>query len=156
MQNLYSLFLLLHSWNRWLIVVSGLILIAMLITYLSSNRQFNSAVKATALTYISSLHLQLLIGLIFYFFISPFTQLALNDFGEAMKNADLRYWAVEHSLLNIIGIALVQIGYSKSKKKTVSKEKMKTLLIWSSIAFLIILLAIPMGIMGVERPWFRF
>lgn len=156
MQNLYSLFLFLHSWNRWLIVMSGLVLITLLITYLSTKKTYNTTVKTFAITYLSSLHFQLLIGLILYFFISPFTQLALSDFGEAMKNADLRYWAVEHTFLNLLGIILAQVGYSKSKKRLESNSKMKTLLIWNSIAFLIILLAIPVGIMGVERPWFRF
>lgn len=136
--------------------MSGLVLITLLITYLSTKKTYNTTVKTFAITYLSSLHFQLLIGLILYFFISPFTQLALSDFGEAMKNADLRYWAVEHTFLNLLGIILAQVGYSKSKKRLESNSKMKTLLIWNSIAFLIILLAIPVGIMGVERPWFRF
>ncbi|HLN53021.1 MAG TPA: hypothetical protein VK212_04890 [Lentimicrobium sp.] len=156
MQTFYSLFLFLHSWNRWLILLSGLLLIILLISYLLSNKAYNSVIKANVITYLSSLHLQLIIGLILYFVLSPFTQLALNDFGAAMKNPDLRYWAVEHSFLTLIGIVLAQTGYSKSKKKPDDKSKLKSMLIWNSIAFFIILLAVPIGLMGVERPWFRF
>ncbi len=131
-------------------------LIIMTAVYFSSKKQYNNVIKAFSITYLSSLHLQLLIGVVLYFFLSPFTQLAINDFGAAMKNADLRYWAVEHSLLNIVAIVIAQIGFSKAKRRTDSTRKLKSLLIWNSIAFIIVLLAIPMGIMGVERPWFRF
>lgn len=112
--------------------------------------------KTLALTFLSSLHVQLLIGLLLYIFLSPLTQAAFNDFGSAMKNSELRFWAIEHTLLNLIGIVLAQTGYSISKRKIGDQAKQRTLLIWTGIAFLIILLAIPMGIMGVERPWFRF
>ncbi len=131
-------------------------LIIMTAVYLSSKKQYNNVIKTFSITYLSSLHLQLLIGIVLYFFLSPFTQLAFNDFGAAMKNADLRYWAVEHSLLNIVAIVIAQIGFSKAKRRADSTHKLKTLLIWNSIAFVIVLLAIPMGILGVERPWFRF
>ena len=113
-------------------------------------------INKVALTFIISLHVQLLVGILLYFILSPLTEAALNDFGAAMKNSGLRFWAVEHSILNLVGIILAQIGYSKSKRKIQEKSKQKTLLIWTSIALFLILLVIPMGIMGVERPWFRF
>jgi len=125
-----------------------------LIASLSRNDNKISNTQGTALLFLITLHIQLLIGLLLYFIFSPLTKIAFSDFGSAMANADLRFWAVEHTLLNIIGIALVQIGYSKSKKKS-GKDKHKSLLLWMGIGFLLILLAIPFGIMGVERPWFR-
>jgi len=156
MGNLYNLFLIIHSWNRWIILLSGLVLLVALIYSLSTSKKFSNALKTIALTFLGSLHIQLLIGIILYVFLSPITQVAFNDFGSAMKNSGIRFWAVEHTLLNVIGIVLAQTGYSISKRKIDDKAKQKALLIWMGIAFLIILLAIPMGIMGVERPWFRF
>lgn len=156
MGNFYNLFLIIHSWNRWIILLSGVVLLVTLIYSLSKSQIFSNTLKAMALTFLGSLHIQLLIGIILYVFLSPFTQAAFNDFGSAMKNSGLRFWAVEHTLLNVIGIFMAQIGYSISKRKIDDKAKQKTLLIWMGMAFLIILLAIPMGIMGVERPWFRF
>lgn len=156
MGNLYNLFLIIHSWNRWIILLSGLVLLVTLIYSLSKSQKFNKVMKTLALTFLGSLHIQLLIGIVLYFFLSPFTQAAFKDFGSAMKNPELRFWAVEHTLLNVIGIILAQIGYSISKRKINDQAKQRTLLIWMGIAFFVILLAIPMGIMGVERPWFRF
>lgn len=112
--------------------------------------------KSIALTFLSSLHFQLLIGIILYIFLSPFTQAAFNDFGNAMKNSGLRFWAVEHFMINVVGIALAHTGCVLSKRKSNDMAKQKTLLIWTSMVLLIIVLAKPMGIYGAERPWFRF
>lgn len=156
MGSLYNLFLVLHSWNRWIILLAGIALIIASIIGLSNKDKFSPAHGFLRLTYLSSLHIQLLIGILLYFVFSPLTQAAFNDIGNAMKTSGLRFWLVEHTLLNVIGIVLAQIGYSKSKKKLSDKAKFKTLLIYTSISLFIILLAVPMGIMGVERPWFRF
>lgn len=156
MGSIYNITLFIHSWNRWIVLILGIALIIRLISSISGTKQFTSGIRQLAVFFVISLHLQLLIGLILYFFLSPLTQVAFNDFGNAMKNSGLRFWAVEHLMLNVIGIALVQIGYTRSKKIPSDSKKLKSLLIWTSIGLFIILLAIPMGIMGVERPWFRF
>ncbi len=156
MGSLYNLFLILHSWNRWIILLAGLSIIIASAVALTRKDKFTGFNKFIGLTYISSLHVQLLIGILLYFVFSPLTQAAFNDVGNAMKNSGLRFWLVEHTLLNVIGIVLAQIGYSRSKKMLNDNAKHKTLFTWTLISFILILLAIPMGLMGVERPWFRF
>ena len=74
---------------------------------------------------------QLLLGLLLYFILSPFTLQAMNDFGAAMKDSTLRYWAVEHSLLNIIAVALAQVGSILIKRTADSRIKHRKTLIWS-------------------------
>ena len=108
------------------------------------------------LFYLSGLHLQLLVGLILYFFASPFTSLAFSDFGAAMKDGALRFWAVEHALINIIAIAVAQTGSILVKRRKDDAARHRTALIWTAVSLVLILLMIPMGMMGVERPWFRF
>ncbi len=87
-------------------------------------------------------HLQLLLGLILYF-VSPMVQLALDDFGAAMKNAELRKIVMEHPLVAIIAVTLVQIGYSKAKKAKIAIRKHKTMAIYTTIALVLILSRIP-------------
>lgn len=156
MNSIYSITLFLHSWNRWLILVAGIIIIAAAIKGLSSKSEYSSFQRKWSLVFISSLHLQLLIGLLMYFFVSPLTLLALSDFGAAMKDSVLRFWAVEHAFVNIIAIAIAQTGSILVKRRTDSSGKNKRTLIWTGIAFVLILAMIPMGMMGIERPWFRF
>jgi hypothetical protein len=130
-------------------------LISMAIVYLSNKKAYNSSLHAVGLTFVSSLHIQLVLGIILYFFLSPLTQAAFNDFGNAMRITGLRYWAIEHSFISILGIIVAQAGFSISKTKKDNRKRIKTLLIWSIVAFILIILAIPFGHLGVERPWFR-
>jgi hypothetical protein len=156
MGTLYSITLFLHSWNRWLILIAGLIVLFSALKGLSQKSVYSGFQRKWSLIFLSSLHLQLLVGLIMYFFISPTTLLALSDFGAAMKDSTLRFWAVEHAFVNVVAIALAQTGSILVKKKTISKEKHLRTIIWTGIALVLILAMIPMGMMGVDRPWFRF
>lgn len=156
MNILYTVTLFLHSWNRWLILIAGILVIASAMKGLTSKSDYSIFQKRWSLIFLSSLHLQLLVGLLMYFFLSPITALALNDFGAAMKDSALRFWAVEHAFVNIIAIVIAQTGSILVKRRGDSAGKHKRTLIWTGIAFLLILAMIPMGMMGVERPWFRF
>lgn len=156
MHNIYLISLYFHSWNRWIILIFGLLTLWYAWSGSRENAAFPGKAKPINIIFISSLHLQLLIGLLLYFVLSPITALALKDFGAAMKDASIRYWAMEHSLMNFIAIALAQTGSILAKKKATPRLSHRTMFIWSLIAFLIILLMIPMGIMEPERPWFKF
>ncbi|MDF2433258.1 MAG: hypothetical protein JWP44_2889, partial [Mucilaginibacter sp.] len=62
-----------------------------------------------------------------------------------MKNATTRYFTVEHWVMMIIAIALITVGYSKSKKIVLPERKHKTIAIFYSIAFLVTIGAILAG-----------
>jgi hypothetical protein len=98
----------------------------------------------------------LLLGLILYFFVSPITTGALQDFGGAMANTSTRFYVVEHSIIMVIGLILVHVGRSLSQKGKTDHQKHLRAAIWFSIALIIILLSIPWPFMEVGRPLFRF
>jgi hypothetical protein len=156
MNTFYAITLFLHSWNRWLILIAGILVIASAINGLTAKSDYSPFQKRWSLIFLSSLHLQLLVGLLMYFFLSPITAQALSDFGAAMKDSVLRFWAVEHAFVNVVAIVLAQTGSILVKRRADSAGKHKRTLIWTGIALLLILAMIPMGMMGVERPWFRF
>ncbi len=87
-------------------------------------------------------HIQLTIGLILYF-VSPRFELWSELGGGVMGNSLARLYLVEHPLINIIGVALITIGYSKHKKKLSSNGKLKTIAIFYTIALLLFLSRIP-------------
>lgn len=155
MNTLYTISLYLHSWNRWIVLAAGVAVIAMALNGCRKQCEYGKQHKIASLIFMSSLHLQLLLGLLLYFVFSPFTMHALSDFGAAMKNSTLRFWAVEHSFLNIVAIVLAQTGSILVKRKADARSKHKSTIIWMGIAFVLILLMIPMGFMGEARPWFR-
>lgn len=156
MDSLYTISLFFHSWNRWAVLITGAVVIYSAIRGLSSGSPYNNVSQKSLFYFILTLHLQLLVGLLLYFVASPITTHALSDFGAAMKDSTARFWAVEHAFLNIIAIGLAQTGSIIVKRKALDRDKHRLSLIWAGISLLLILVMIPMGMMGVDRPWFRF
>ncbi|GEP90045.1 hypothetical protein CTE07_16900 [Chitinophaga terrae (ex Kim and Jung 2007)] len=99
--------------------------------------------------------LQLLVGLILYFLISPLSKAGLADMGAAMKDPVIRFFTVEHEIMAIVAIALVHIGKSKIKKAATDAQKHKLGLIFFGLAFLVILALIPWPFReALGKGWF--
>lgn len=142
---MYTGFLHLHDTLRWLLLLS---LVVTLIKYLSGwfgNQPWKKVDNILGIVFTSLMDLQLLTGLVLYFFLSPLTKIAFSDFGAAMKNADLRFYAVEHLLMMLIAVVLVHIGRAKSKKAKTDVAKFKIASIFFLIALILMVAAIPWG-----------
>src|SRR5204863_385241 len=102
---MYTLVLALHSWLRWLALIAG---IAATVTALS-DRASTAPRRADlwGLALMVTLDMQMLIGLLLYFVLSPFTAEAMRDFGAAMRNSGLRFFAVEHLTLMLGAFVVV-------------------------------------------------
>jgi hypothetical protein len=122
---MYEVFLTIHSLNRYLIMFLGLAAILMAYTGLVNKRPFGTGDKRLGMALLGSMHLQLLIGIILYFFLSPTVQIAFTDFSAAMKNHQLRFFAVEHWLVMLTAIIIAQIGNILAKKAGNDLKKQK-------------------------------
>ena len=87
-------------------------------------------------------HLQLVIGLVWYF-MSPWFEALTTNGGEVMKESSARLLAVEHPLMMVIAIVLITIGWSKHKKQVKSVSKFKTFTIFYGLALVVVLSRIP-------------
>ena len=152
---MYEIILLLHSWLRWAVLGFGLYALYNNYAGWQSERKFTAADKRVNTIFMSSLHLQLLIGLILYLGVSPMMEGILADFKGSMKDKNLRFWSVEHMAGMVVGIVVAQIGSIQSKKQRGDTSKFRTAFTWFLAALIIILLMIPFGIWNVERPLFR-
>ena len=152
---MYDFLLILHSWLRWVVLGLGIYTIYANYTGWQTQRKFTAKDKQLNTIFMSSLHLQLLIGLVLYFGVSPMMQGIMADFKGSMKVKDARFWSVEHITGMIVGIVVAQIGSIKSKKQASDTSKFRTAFRYFLIALLMILLMIPFGIWNVERPLFR-
>ncbi|MGB3590445.1 MAG: hypothetical protein WBA16_02060 [Nonlabens sp.] len=131
-----------HSgWAYLLLLVLGIATINAIIGLLSKkefgNRDFSLALVALIVT-----HIQLLMGLALWFTSGYFTSL-VSETSTVMKNSGLRLLALEHPLTMIVAVALLTIGYSKHKKKIVSKGKFKMLAIFYTLSFILVLTRLP-------------
>lgn len=136
---------LLHTHNmfRWLVLI--FIVLAVVFGFIGwfNKRDWTKKDNITGLLLTIFMDIQFLVGIILYAFVSPLTKAAFSDFGAAMKNSVLRFYAVEHILLMVIALVLVHIGRSKSKKAVAPWKKHRAATIYFGIALVLILVAIP-------------
>lgn len=136
---------LLHTHNlfRWLVLIVLLLAIISAFAGWFSKREWSKRDNMLGLVLTIFFDIQFLVGLILYAFVSPLTKAAFADFGAAMKNADLRFYAVEHILMMLVALVFVHIGKSKSKKAAIPVKKHCSAAIWYSLALILVLAGIP-------------
>jgi len=142
---MYAIVLIIHSWLRWAVLAAGI----------AAAARGGARDSSTGRWFTILLDVQMLIGLLLYFVLSPFTTAALGDFGGAMKNPQLRFFAVEHVVGMVIAIALAHIGAAKIKKAPAERRD-RLALIFYGLALVAILATIPWPGMPAGRPLFRF
>lgn len=140
---MYSGLLHAHNGFRWLVLLFLVFAIFLTISGWVNRRKWTKADNLIGLLLVVIMDIQFLLGIILYAFVSPITKAAFTNFGAAMQNSDLRFYAVEHLLMMLIALALVHIGRAKSKKKTVPWKKYRVASVFYSISLIIILAAIP-------------
>lgn len=141
---MYYTLLFIHSWLRWVVLILAIIVIVRSFSGWFGKKSFTKADNKNAIFFVSSMHLQLLIGLILYFVFSEVGYKAFQSgMGSVMKNGAVRYWAVEHITTMILAVVLVQIGRTRSKKAKEAIQKHKNLAIFSLLGILLVLSRIP-------------
>ena len=152
---MYSAILVIHSWLRWVVLIAGLIAIVRGFSGWSGVKSWRPSDDRAGFWFITTLDIQLLLGLWLYFFLSPFTTQALSDFGSAMRSPGMRFWAVEHVFGMVVGIALAHIGRARVRKVD-SYRKHRTAAIFFGLALLAVLASIPWPGMPAGRELFRW
>lgn len=149
---MYSIVLEVHSILRWLIVLSALFAIIRAVTGLSFKRGWMALDNQAGMWFTTLLDVQLLVGILLYFFLSPTTTAAMRNFGGAMSNNAARFFAVEHVALMFVAAALAHIGRSRIRKISEPIQKHRRALIFLGLALLVILAAIPWPFLAYGRP----
>ena len=131
-----------HSYWAYLVLAILIFAVANAILGLRKKKQFTDKDLRIGLFALIVSHIQLLIGLVWYF-MSPWFSALKEDAVGVMKEKSLRLLAVEHPITMILAIVFITIGWSKHKKKTTDSAKFKTFAIFYGIGLLLILSKIP-------------
>ena len=144
----------LHNFMRWVILILLIINIGRHIVAI--NKPFGSQDKRLGLMLMVAAHIMLVLGLYQYFFGSfGYKIIAENGFAVVMKNAALRFWAVEHITAMILGIALITVARGVYRKTITNESKHKRALLLYLISLIIILASVPWPFReGIARPLF--
>jgi hypothetical protein len=121
----------------------------------SAKRAWDRGDDRAGAMFVGALDLQMVLGLVLYFVLSPFTRGAMADFGEAMRNSALRFWAVEHTFGMVIALVLAHVARVRIRKQPDPVRKHNVAFVLFLLALLAILISTPWPGMPAGRPLFR-
>ena len=150
---MYSIVLLIHSWIRWLAIVAAMgATLAVVRGKVEGDR---SIADRWGVLLVTTLDIQLLLGLVLYLVVSPNMAEIRAHFGEAMRVPQLRFWAVEHLTAMLLAVVLAHVGRVLARKAPTPGAKRTRLLVCYGLATLLILIGTPWPGLVYGRPWFR-
>ncbi|HVB38539.1 MAG TPA: hypothetical protein VND92_08370 [Vicinamibacterales bacterium] len=153
---IYSLVLGLHSAIRWLVLLFGI---------LAAVRGFNGWFRRLPWTptdervgfwAVMAMDLQALLGILLYAGLSRVTATAFGNWAFAMRDNDLRFWAVEHITIMIVALALLHVARVRIRKAGSPEAKHRTAALLIGLSMLLVLVGIPWPWMSYGRPLLRF
>jgi hypothetical protein len=128
---------------RWVVVILAVYALVRIYMGLFGKKEFTETDRKSLSFFSISLDIQLLLGLLLYFVFSPLTTMALGNFGAAMKDSTMRYFAVEHALMMVIAVILGHVAVIMAKRATDSGAKFRRAALWDTLAVLAVIFAIP-------------
>ena len=143
---MYSLVLTLHSWNRWLVLLTLLATLGRAYWGWLANRPYLPADRRLGTLLTGLLHLQLLLGFTLYFALSPWTMRRATGPGSTVQ-----FWSVTHISLMLTAIVVAQLGQSIARRAATDAARHR----WSAVSFSLATGLILAGIPFASRPWFR-
>lgn len=153
--TLYALALFAHSQLRWLILALGLLVFARSLVAWRQGRAWQPRDERLHVALVTVVDTQFLLGLVLYGLLSPLSRLFWMDIGAAMKEPSLRFYGLEHVLGMIVGIAILQVGRTRSTRAPTAALRHRR--VWTSTlaALAVIAIAIPWPFLKYGRPLFR-
>jgi uncharacterized membrane protein YozB (DUF420 family) len=153
---MYNAALAIHSALRWVILLLALLAIVRAVSGMATRRPWTGADERGVRFLTGALDLEMLIGLIIYFALSPITREGMTHLGTAMGSVGLRFFTVEHPVGMIVAIALAHVGQKRIRRTTDAVRRHRTALIFFTITLLVILVSVPWpGRAIVGRPLLR-
>jgi hypothetical protein len=150
----YTVILTIHSWNRWLALALGAA--ATLNAFL--NRTENPARPGRSrwdTFFMLAVDLQVLLGLMLYFGLSPFSTAGMNDLHAAVHTPLLRFWTFTHILAMFGAFALVRVGRVLALNGATPDARRTRKGLAFAAALVVMVSAIPWPGTAGGRPLFR-
>lgn len=149
---MYATLLWLHSNFRWIVLLTAVLAIGDAWLGVITRRAWTPISRVLGLALVSAIDLQFVVGLTIYTLLSPITHAAFANMREAMHNAQLRFFTVEHAGSMLVVVALVHIGNVHARRAKTDVQRYRRFAIWTSVAAILMFLAIPWPWLDVGRP----
>jgi hypothetical protein len=152
---MYPLTLALHSLLRWVVLAAGFVAAGRALAGARNRADWTPADEKAGRWFVIAVDVQLLLGLALYAGLSPLTLIAFQDFGGAMGNSVLRFWAVEHIFGMLAAVALAHVGRVRVRRAAEAARRHRTAAIFFGLALLAVVVTIPWPGMPAARPLWR-
>ena len=155
MFSFFSILLYLHSLLRWLVLVSLLYALYRAYSGYSQKKSFTKIDHTARFWAVTISHIQLTVGLILYIK-STIPSYFWKNTSTAIHQTEALFFGLIHILLMLTAVTVITIGSALSKRKENDREKFGVMLVWFTLALLIIFIAIPWPFSPLaNRPYIR-
>jgi len=138
-----------HSGLRWVVLLLLVVALFKALIKWRSNAPYTDGDRKLNLFTMISAHVQLVLGLVLIF-LSPKVQFT----AAAMKEPVSRFFTAEHSVMMLLAIVLITIGYSRSKRAAEDAQKFRSIFTYFVLALLVLLAGIPWPFRNLGAGWF--
>jgi hypothetical protein len=148
---MYEFTLILHNLMRWVVLALAVFALLRIFMGLFGKKEWSETDRRSLSFYAIGMDIQLVLGLLLYFVVSPFMDGIRADFGAAMGNSATRFFAVEHLLMMVVAVVLAHVATITARRASTSAAKFRQGAIWLTLSVLAVLVAIPWA----QRPLVR-
>lgn len=146
---MYSTILIIHSLLRWIALAAGIAATVIAVT------GPDKRADRLGLVLMMALDIQMLLGLILYLVLSPYTTEAVQNFSTAMRDPVLRFWVTQHAATMFGAVIVVHAGRVLVLKTEGAADKRTRRLLCFGIATVGMIVGMPWPGLAYARPLFR-
>lgn len=143
MEDSYLIIKDIHFYIRWVILALAVVVLLKYLAGWFGKQKFAAADNQLSLFFVTAMDIQLLLGLLLYFFLSPYGMAAFQH-EDVMSTASTRLYAVEHPLTMFIAIIFAHVGRVMVKKSPDDSSKFKKGCIFFGLALIFMLSRMPL------------
>ena len=140
---MYELTLSIHNLLRWLVLGAALYAVFRSVTGWRGAEPWTPTAAGAGRVYVILMDVQLLLGILLYAMLSPITRLAFSDFGAAMAQRELRFFAVEHLFLMVLAVAAAHMGKALAPRAATDPLRWRRATLWYGLSLLLMLAGMP-------------
>jgi hypothetical protein len=122
---------------------------------LRARRDFSPSDERASKWLVAAVDIQVLLGLVLYFGLSPFFAALRQSFAASMAEATTRFFAIEHETAMALAFVAAHVGRVRVRRATEPARKHRALLVSAIIFLVLVAVSIPWPWRAVGRPLLR-
>ncbi len=151
---MYPAVLTIHSWVRWAVLLLG---VAASINAFIDRADTGERPRGLRWDWLfmMAFDVQILLGLLLYFGLSPYTREAMSNMGLALRDPALRFWTFTHMATMVVAFVTVRAGRVFAMGEPATRARRNGRFVCFAVAVLAMVAGVPWPGMTLARPLFR-